>query len=128
MAVDFWVNETMNGFLTWVMGLFNSPHDVDRASLEAVIRPLYVTIAEMRCQRGHYELEPLTGPVLFDEETMEDIDSEDRGESENGGCSIQVVRVVMSSGIVKRPYAGSDEVIGRIGKMRVLVKDVDEVL
>ena len=99
-----------------ILGLLDESHEVDHEALREVIHPIFMTGAEMKCQRGLYEIEPLEPGVLFDEDTMEDAEML---EFERG---VQiVVKVVLSSGIVKRPYRGSPEIVGRARKPLVLI-------
>lgn len=74
--------------------------------------------AEMRCQRGYYEIEGEIRPGdLFDEKRMEDIG----GIADDEDCGPFYVTCILSRGWVRRPHRGSKEEQNRICKARVLV-------
>lgn len=75
----------------------------------------------MKCQRGHYDIERIPIDLEFDEETMDNADKS--GDIDDR--VLHVVRVVLSDGIVKRPYRGSDEEIGRVWMPRVFVRELE---
>lgn len=96
-------------------------HQVDVTKLHQILREIFITAAEMRCQRGHYDIELIDLGTEFNEDTMDNAekaaDIDDR--------VIHVVRVVLSDGIVKRPYRGSKEEIGRVWMPGVLVGELE---
>lgn len=100
----------------YAIGLFAEQHEVDHEALREIFHAIFITAAELRCQRGLYEVEQLQPGVEFDEDLMDDLDNKEFGSEVK-----MVVKVVLSNGIVKRPCRGSEEVIGRVCKPRVLI-------
>lgn len=92
--------------------------DTDWSGLINILRSIFFTVAEMKCQRGSYEIEfPEKRPV-FNEAFMKDLDEgKERIFMEGGESSI---RIVVSPGIVKRPHFRAPEIVGRVSKMRIM--------
>lgn len=99
-----------------------APPKVNNKALRQIIRAVFITAAEMKCQRGHYEIERIPVGAEFDEDFMENadkaVDPDDK--------ATHYVRVVMSEGIVKRPYRGSSEEVGRVWAPQVFVGEKTE--
>lgn len=86
--------------------------------LQEISNTATLLAAEMRCQRGYYELERDIRPGdVFDEWRMEDIGGV--ADDEDGGPFY--VTCILSRGWVRRAYRGSKEEQNRICKARVLV-------
>lgn len=90
---------------------------VNHQALRQIVRAVCITAAEMKCQRGHYEIEQISVGTEFNEDSMENADKAAALEDE----ATHYVRVVLSEGIVKRPYRGSPKQAGRVWMPQVFV-------
>jgi hypothetical protein len=87
-------------------------------ALQDRLRKAVLLAAELRCQRGAYEIEDdiqLGEP--YDEKRMDDVGFTVEA------CVTPVVLCILSKGWVRRPFAGSDIVDSRVYKARVLVAE-----
>lgn len=87
-------------------------------ALRERLRKVMHLAAELRCQRGAYEIDnniQLGEP--YDETRMDDV-----GFTEDA-CETPIVLCILSKGFVRRPFAGSDRVDSRVYKARVLVEE-----
>ena len=91
-------------------------------ALQERLRKAVLLAAELRCQRGAYEIEDnikLGDP--YDETRMDDVGFTVEA------CEKPVVLCILSKGWVRRPFAGSDRVDSRVYKARVLVVEARRV-
>lgn len=87
-------------------------------ALQQRLRKAMVLAAELKCQRGAYELDDniMIGDP-YDETRMDDV-----GFTEDT-CETPVVSCILSKGWVRRPFAGAERVDSRVYKARVLVEE-----
>ena len=91
------------------------------SSLQDIITAAKLLAAQLRCQRGEYDIDYCAVGYKFDDERMFCLNNPDF-ESDEAGCA--PVRAVISNAVVWRSFSGDGAVEEIISKARVLV-DVD---
>lgn len=112
----------MDGFVPVVSQLLKPDASVKMPALREIVRAVYVTAAELKCQRGFYEIEHVVVGTEFNPDVM---DNSDKGSELDDKGTAQYVRVALTQGIIKRPYLGSPEETGRIWKPEVFIGEAE---
>ena len=80
-----------------------------------------VLAAELKCQRFAYGIDHnIVVGEPYDESRMDNI------KFDEDAYETPVISCILSKGLVRRPFAGSDEAYSRVYKARVLVEDARE--
>lgn len=113
------VSEVQTSIVGTINHMFDSDTVVDASQaekLEEILKTASNLGAQMKCQRGYCELDFDTMPGdTWDSTRMGDI----RKSDDNDGAKVDWV---ISRGIVKRPWKGSNEVDERICPSRVILR------
>jgi len=112
-------NDQPQYLTTLLCALQRNPIDLDRLfydTLSELLLKARTLSAEMKCQRGLYEVDNnIQVGDPYDEATMEEIGFADLDEAREA-----VVTAIIMKGIIKRPSPISKEVV-QLGKARVLI-------
>lgn len=89
----------------------------DHEAFYDIIHPILKTAAQLKCQRGYFDVENVQVGEPFDENRMQDVSNLGIDDQTK-----QVVKVVLSDGIIKRrSYGEQGAPVGRACKARVII-------
>lgn len=113
------MNTILSDIVSLVLPDAGAPElSLDEKALYNILYEVVVTAAEMKCQRGMFDIENVQLGGKFHSKTMEDCSGEEWEEDKRKRGL--VVKTVLSDGIIKRPYRNAGQAVGRACKARVI--------